>query len=235
MYLQFFSRACKVQKRARVKRGGTKNEAIATAHTMNSQHIILLILWIAYCVLHSVLASGRVKRWAEQRLGTSYRYYRFGYTLFSFAGLVAILIYQVSILSPLLFERSLALLIAASLFAAIGAALIMMNIIKYFIQLSGVKWLTSDNVTAKLERGGLHRYVRHPLYLSTFLFIWSLWVVYPYLSLLIANVAITLYTLIALRFEEQKLLAEFGEEYRNYQKEVPMILPGFKIFTTSNR
>jgi protein-S-isoprenylcysteine O-methyltransferase Ste14 len=202
---------------------------------MNNQHIILLILWVTYCVLHSILASGKVKRWTEMRLGASYKYYRFGYTLFSFVGLVAILVYQVSITSPLLFDRSLALLIPASLFAAIGAALIMLNIIKYFMQLSGVKWLTSDTVTAKLERGGLHRYVRHPLYLSTFLFIWSLWVVYPYFSLLIANAVITLYTLIALKFEEQKLLAEFGEEYRTYQKEVPMILPGFKTSTTSNR
>lgn len=202
---------------------------------MNSQHIILLTFWVAYCVLHSVLASGRVKRRAEQKLGGAYRYYRFGYTLFSFVGLVAILIYQVSISSPLLFERSRLLLIVASLFASIGAALIMLNIIKYFMQLSGVKWLTTDTVTARLERGGLHRYVRHPLYLSTFLFIWSLWVVYPYLSLLIANTVITLYTLIALRFEEQKLLAEFGEEYRNYQKEVPMILPKLsKSFRTRN-
>lgn len=187
--------------------------------------------------MHSVLASGKVKRWAQLQLGTSYKYYRFGYTLFSFVGLVAILIYQVSITSPLLFDRSLLLSIAASLFAGLGAALIMLNIIKYFMQLSGVKWLTSDAVTAKLERGGLHRHVRHPLYLSTFLFIWSLWVVYPYFSLLIANIVITLYTLIALRFEEQKLLAEFGEEYRTYQKEVPMIIPGvrtFKLFKSSS-
>lgn len=196
---------------------------------INNQHILLSTFWILYSVLHSILASGRVKRWAEKRLESSYRYYRFAYTLFAFAALVAVLIYQVSIPSPLLFHRSITVLIIASAFASLGAALIMLNIIKYFIQLSGVKWLTSHTVTARLERGGLHRYVRHPLYLSTFLFIWSLWVVYPYLSLLIANAVITLYTLIALRFEEKKLVAEFGEEYRNYQKEVPMILPGLKF------
>lgn len=206
---------------------------------MNDQHIILFVLWVAYCILHSVFASGKVKRWAEQKLGVAYRYYRFGYTLFSFVGLVGILLYQVSLQSPLLFERSFVLLMIGSLFASIGAALIMLNIIKYFMQLSGVKWLTSTTVSARLERSGLHKYVRHPLYLSTFLFIWSLWMVYPYLSLLIANTVITLYTLIALRFEEQKLLAEFGEEYKTYQKEVPMILPGLKTFqklvTTSYR
>jgi methanethiol S-methyltransferase len=192
---------------------------------MNADHIILAVAWIVYCVLHSILASGKVKRAAQQRLGERFRYYRFGYTLFAFIGFVGILIYQVSLNSPLLFEGGLAVKLIGTVFAAIGAAMVMLNIIKYFMQLSGVKWLVATTVDVKLERRGLHGYVRHPLYLSTFLFIWALWLVYPYLSLLIANIIITLYTLIALRFEEEKLLAEFGEEYRTYQREVPMILP----------
>jgi methanethiol S-methyltransferase len=192
---------------------------------MNKDHIILSAAWIVYCVLHSILASGKVKRTAQQWLGKAYRYYRFGYTVFAFIGLVAILIYQVAIDSPLMFESGLAVKLAGAVFAAVGAAMVMLNIIKYFMQLSGVKWLTKTDVDVKLERRGLHGYVRHPLYLSTFLFIWALWMVYPYLSLLIANIIITLYTLIALKFEEEKLIAEFGEEYRMYQREVPMILP----------
>jgi protein-S-isoprenylcysteine O-methyltransferase Ste14 len=192
---------------------------------MNADHIILAVAWIVYCVLHSILASGKVKRAAQQRLGERFRYYRFGYTLFAFIGFVGILIYQVSLNSPLIFEGGLAVRLIGIVFAAIGAAMVMLNIIKYFMQLSGVKWLVATTVDVKLERRGLHGYVRHPLYLSTFLFIWALWLVYPYLSLLIANIIITLYTLIALRFEEEKLLAEFGEEYRTYQREVPMILP----------
>lgn len=192
---------------------------------MNRDHIILSAAWIIYCVLHSILASGKAKRGAQQWLGAAYRYYRFGYTLFAFAGLVGILLYQVSIDSPLIFESGLGVQLIGAAFAAIGASMVMLNIIKYFMQLSGVKWLVATNVDGRLERKGLHGYVRHPLYLSTFLFIWALWIVYPYLSLLIANIIITLYTLIALKFEEDKLLIEFGEEYRMYQREVPMILP----------
>lgn len=192
---------------------------------MSHQHIILAAAWIIYCVLHSALASGKVKRSAQQWLGAAYRYYRFGYTVFAFLGLAGILVYQVSIHSPPIFDSGLAAKLIGAMLAAIGAAMIMLNIFKYFLQLSGVKWLVAANVEAKLERRGLHGYVRHPLYLSTFLFIWALWMVYPYLSLLIANIIITLYTLIALKFEEDKLLIEFGEEYRQYQREVPMIWP----------
>jgi len=195
---------------------------------MDRPHIILFIAWVLYCVVHSVLAAGSVKRRLESLLGKYYKYYRFAYTVFAFLGLVAILLYQVNINSPLLFKGTLIVQIIAAAFASIGAAMVMLNIIKYFVQLSGVRWLFGSNVPGKLEQGGLHRIVRHPLYFSTFLFIWSLWVLYPYLSLLIANLVITIYTLIALKFEEAKLIAEFGDEYRQYQKTVPMILP--KLF-----
>ena len=195
---------------------------------MNIYHIILAVAWTVYCVLHSVLASVSVKARAQRWLGSSYRYYRFTYTVFSFVGLVALLMYQVQLASPLLFETGAAVQFAASLLCGIGAAMVMLNIIKYFMQLSGVRWLVSANVNARLEQGGLHRYVRHPLYFSTFLIIWSLWVVYPYLSLLIANIIITVYTLIGISFEEQKLLKEFGQEYEEYRKRVPKIIPFMK-------
>ncbi|HYE55967.1 MAG TPA: methyltransferase [Chitinophagaceae bacterium] len=196
---------------------------------MSVEHIILLLLWIVYCVLHSVLAAGKVKRWAERWMGARYRYYRIGYTIFSFVGLVGILLYQVSITSPLLYKGSIAIQVAGCALAALGAALVMLNIIKYFVRLSGVRWLTSEKMDVKLERDGLHKYVRHPLYFSTFLFIWSLWIVYPYLSLLVANVVITSYTVVALQFEEAKLVKEFGQEYETYRKEVPRLLPKIRF------
>ena len=74
---------------------------------------------------------------------------------------------------------------------------------------------------------GIHNYVRHPLYAGTFLFIWGLLLLLPYWSLLIADSIITLYTLIGIRFEENKLVREFGKPYEEYQNEVPMIIPRF--------
>lgn len=195
---------------------------------MNASHYILAIAWAVYCILHSVLAAPGVKAAFAKWLGENARYYRFAYTLFAFAGLVGILLYQVSIPSPRLFARIPEVEWTGIVLAAIGSALVMLNIIKYFMQLSGVRWLTTERPQAKLERGGLHRYVRHPLYFSTFLFIWALWMVYPYLSLLIANSIITIYTLIGISFEEKKLLTEFGPEYDEYRKSVPKIFPFLK-------
>ena len=43
---------------------------------------------------------------------------------------------------------------------------------------------------------------------------------------LLFAVATTAYILIALRLEEHDLVTHLGDEYRRYQKEVPMLLPG---------
>jgi protein-S-isoprenylcysteine O-methyltransferase Ste14 len=77
-----------------------------------------------------------------------------------------------------------------------------------------------------LEQGGLHRYVRHPLYFGTLLFIWSLFFIYPYLNNLLACIVITGYTVFGAMLEEKKLVAEFGEKYVDYKKQVPMLIPG---------
>ena len=96
--------------------------------------------------------------------------------------------------------------------------------------MSGLKTLYIDEFKTgnSLIITGIHRYVRHPLYTGTFLFIWGLFVFMPYTSLLISNFIITGYTLLAIRFEEQKLIREFGLPYEEYKKRVPKISPSFK-------
>jgi protein-S-isoprenylcysteine O-methyltransferase Ste14 len=98
---------------------------------------------------------------------------------------------------------------------------------KYFVSLSGLKSLYQEEPAAELMITGIHRYMRHPLYSGTFLAIWGLWVLWPSASLLIANAVITIYTLLAIRLEEEKLVAEFGDQYRLYQQKVPKLIPRF--------
>ena len=85
-----------------------------------------------------------------------------------------------------------------------------------------------DNIpmVPRLLLTGVHRYVRHPLYLGTFLALWGGFLLHPSAALLISNAITTTYTLIGIRLEEAKLLREFGAPYRHYQQQVPMLLPG---------
>ena len=91
--------------------------------------------------------------------------------------------------------------------------------------LSGLRSLLQEETYSELLISGIHRYVRHPLYLGTFLFIWGLAILFPTLSLFISNLVITIYTLIGIKLEERKLVIEFGDQYRTYQQNVPKLIP----------
>jgi protein-S-isoprenylcysteine O-methyltransferase Ste14 len=77
--------------------------------------------------------------------------------------------------------------------------------------------------SSALTTSGFYRWVRHPLYFFSLLFIWLT----PALTinLLIVFVLFTLYFYIGSIYEEKRLLAEFGEAYRKYQEHVPRLVP----------
>jgi len=192
---------------------------------MSLAHIWLLCSWILYVVLHSVLAAPGVKRRAQRLLGKSYRHYRLGYTLFAFLSLAALLFFQLQVDSPLLFAQRGWTKFAGWTLSVSGALVMAVCIRKYFVSLSGIRSLLEESSRERLMITGIHRYVRHPLYLGTFMFIWGLFLLFPYLSLLIANGVITVYTCLAIPLEEAKLIDAFGEDYRHYRRQVPPLLP----------
>jgi protein-S-isoprenylcysteine O-methyltransferase Ste14 len=76
---------------------------------------------------------------------------------------------------------------------------------------------------APLITHGPYRWIRHPLYLSALLLLWS----YPDLTLdrLLLNLLFTGWVIAGTLLEERKLVASYGETYRSYQREVPMMIP----------
>ena len=70
---------------------------------------------------------------------------------------------------------------------------------------------------------GPYRWVRHPLYFFTLVLLWAM----PDLSLdrLFFNVLWSAWIVVGACLEERDLVADFGEDYRQYQKSVPMLLP----------
>lgn len=191
-------------------------------------HILLATLWIVYCVIHSLLADMRLKRKLQIWLGKKYKYYRLFYTFFAFIFLTGLLYFQISINTVQLFARHTVTIIAGSILSLSGLVLMLVCIKKYFISLSGLLSVFKEGERGSLLISGVHRYIRHPLYLGTFAFIWGLFLIFPYLSLFISNSLITIYTLIGIKLEEKKLVAEFGDSYRQYQKQVPRLIPSFK-------
>lgn len=191
----------------------------------------MAIAWILFCVLHSLLAHVDFKKWAAKKIKNSFRYYRLYYSIFAALSFMAVLAYQLRIPAVLLFKPTIFTQAAGVAIGLLGVLVMGICIKKYFNQLSGLKTLFVDEIKSgnTLIITGIHRHVRHPLYLGTFLFIWGLLIFIPLTSLLIANFIITVYTLIGIGFEEEKLIREFGSSYREYKKKVPKIIPTLRL------
>ena len=189
-------------------------------------HIILVLLWGLFGILHSLLAASWWKLIMQRWLGTHYKYYHFSYSVFAALSLTGILMFQYTIESPLLYAAPVWVKLVLCLPALAGLLIMGVVIKKYFFSLSGISVFYKQQPPVVLEQGGLHRYVRHPLYFGTLLFIWSLFLIYPYLNNGLACFEITIYTVLGARLEEKKLVAQFGEKYLSYKKHVPMLIPG---------
>jgi protein-S-isoprenylcysteine O-methyltransferase Ste14 len=191
---------------------------------MFGSHVLLGFLWVFYCFLHSLLASVVIKKKAQRVMGKHFIHYRLLYTLFAFFSLVAIIYYQLKLVPVVLFSSAF-LYYTGIVVAIAGLVLMGICIKKYFMSLSGLRSLTQERPSHQLIITGVHKYIRHPLYLGTFAFLWGFFLVKPHLSLLIADTIITLYTVFAIRLEEAKLVQEFGDDYRQYQLSVPKLWP----------
>src|SRR5688572_10117599 len=159
-----------------------------------TDHIILVVLWVLFGILHSVLAAGWWKQKMQRWLGANYKYYHFSYSVFAAVFLIGILVFQYTMHSPLLYEAPVWVKGLLCLPVLAGLLIMLVVIRKYFFSLSGISVFYKQQPPPVLEQGGLHRFVRHPLYSGTLLFIWSLFFIFPYLNNLLACIVITLYT-----------------------------------------
>lgn len=192
-------------------------------------HIVLALLWILYCLTHSVLAAAPVKSKIQIFIGNSYKYYRLAYNVFALLTLALILWYQVRMDTIQLLNRSVVLTVLGILISLSGLLIMVVCIKKYFLSFSGLDAVMNIQQSEPLMISGIHKYVRHPLYLGTFMFIWGIFLVYPTLSWVIADSVITIYTLIGIEIEEKKLVEEFGDQYKTYKKRVPKLIPRLRF------
>jgi methanethiol S-methyltransferase len=115
-------------------------------------------------------------------------------------------------------------------FAGFGIVLISTFLINHF-ELFGLQqaWLNLRGGKAEapeLRQPFLYRWVAHPLYAGFFLAFWAT----PHMTVghLLLAIALSVYMLIAIRYEEHDLTGVFGDDYRRYRSGVGMLVPRFR-------
>ncbi len=193
---------------------------------------ILTGYWIMFCVLHHITAMEKCKNWFIFKMGTGFRYYRLIYSSIATVTLIIVLWRQFSVKSI-----DLGISIVIKYFVALplgmtGFCLMCITIRKYFFKLSGISVFYRKAHSTSLELYGIHKYIRHPLYLGSLMFAWALMLFFSLMSGLIACIVITIYLVIGIKSEEKKLMIIFGETYKNYRDKTPGLIPHIRIQIT---
>lgn len=197
---------------------------------MLSSHLLLALAWIVYFVIHSLMAHLPVKNWFRKKMGQFFKLYRLFYSISAIGLLLPVLYWQLRIPSPRLWSNDLLIGIPAALLTVAGLLGTTICLKKYLVSPQGFNDLFFEGMKPELQVTGLHRIVRHPLYLSTFIFLGGLVLFFPFVSNIMAYVLLIVYVLLAIPLEENKLVEMYGEAYQRYQREVPALIPMWSIF-----
>jgi methanethiol S-methyltransferase len=191
--------------------------------------LLLLMGWILFGVLHSVLASGRAKAVAATWLGRYFKYYRLAYNLLSLVLMLGLFYYQLSQEKLLLWSPGLGSSLAGAGLAGIGLGVLLLALRQYnMAEFGGWEVLGGAEGTLApplLRTQGLLRLVRHPLYTGTLLVVWGLWLLEAGAAGLVTAASVTLYIRIGIYYEEKKLIRTFGQQYLVYRQRTPMLFP----------
>jgi protein-S-isoprenylcysteine O-methyltransferase Ste14 len=193
------------------------------------EYLILLFLWVIWCVLHSTMISTSVTTYLKARLKETFRFYRLFYNIVALITLVPVLLYSASIPGEPLIRwqgyfkiLQLFLFVCALYFFIAG----MMNY--DMLQFMGIRQIrngeshVSLSESGTLNTTGVMGITRHPWYLAAIMILWARPV---NVQELITNIILTAYLITGAFLEERKLLMAFGDTYRDYQQSVSMLVP----------
>jgi len=210
-----------------IDRGGLGDGSLTAVAVLVDVGLLLL-----FAAQHSVMARAGFKRWWTKIVPSAVE--RSTYVLFSSVCLVVLFAFWWPLTATIWdvgAQPWRGLLVAVSL-AGFGIVLASSLLIDHF-DLFGLRQVFARLRARQTEEHAfatplLYRIVRHPLYLG---FVIAFWVT-PTMTVghMLFAVATTGYILVAIQFEERDLVRVFGEQYVDYRREVPMLVPGTHRF-----
>jgi len=198
--------------------------------------LIIFIFFALYGIIHSILASKKVKIQFKKTFGELIAFYRLLYNVFALGTFY--LIYEI-LPKPHLIIYDLPnpydLLVLIPQFLSLAGLFWAFKYICFteFIGLDQIKRYFEKNYTSELDEEltllikGPYKYSRHPVYFFSIMFL----LFRPTMDLFYLTffICIVAYFYIGAYYEEIKLTGHFGDIYSDYKKSVPRIFP-VKIF-----
>jgi protein-S-isoprenylcysteine O-methyltransferase Ste14 len=206
---------------------------------VNIASIILLFTLFAFS--HTWLASLKIKRALAEKIGIKIAFYRLFYNASSiifFLTFLAVTPKPDFIIYDLRFPFDM-ITFALQVLSFIGLVWAARQPdLKEFIGTAQIgRYLRGEYYVDELDEkqifkiNGAFKYVRHPIYFFSILFLG----LRPSMNLfyLVMFICIVIYFYIGSIYEERKLVELFGDEYREYQKQVSRMVP-WKVLSSNH-
>jgi methanethiol S-methyltransferase len=194
------------------------------------KYLVIIILWAGYCALHSYLISISFTNLMDRLLKKYYAFYRLFYVLISLILLIPLINFtdqsESTVIITYVFPFSVIrnVIMWGALLLFFWAFFFDYDSLSFF----GIRQILAfgkekkTNQKTELKKKGLLGIIRHPMYFALIIFLWC--GTFRVMDIVV-NTVLTIYVLIGTLLEEKKLVAEFGEAYTEYKKEVPMLIP----------
>jgi protein-S-isoprenylcysteine O-methyltransferase Ste14 len=194
------------------------------------KYIILSILWILWCFLHSFFTTTGVTTWFKSHLNEKFAYYRIFYNVFAIVTVLPLLSWQSIIPGPVVIALSPFLRIFQYAALVLSAVVVVGSFFTFDVwEFTGFRQIQQrqQKTTEKpvISQHGFYGIVRHPMYLGGFLFFVALSLNAP-LAQFLGYSILAMYMIVGTILEDRRLARELGDVYREYQKEVSMFFPG---------
>ncbi len=189
--------------------------------------LINVVLLAAFGVQHSVMARPAFKAWWTRFVPPSIE--RSTYVVLSSAVLL-LLYWQWRTMPTVIWDvwqpagrLALWVLFWLGWAIALGATFMVSHFDLFGLRQVFLAWRGKPYTHIGFHARWLYRLVRHPLMLGFLIAFWAA----PTMTAghLLFSIAMTGYILIATQLEEHDLVAALGNQYRDYRRQVPMLLP----------
>ena len=190
-------------------------------------YFLIIAVFLAYFVLHSLLASIMLKQWLAKKWPTVIPYYRLVFNVLAIILCIPLLIIMLLYPGEILWQwQGISFYITSAI--AVLALLGFIVSLQYYdlSEFWGIRQLKERNDSVydqeNFHISPFHRYVRHPWYFFAIVLIWTRDV--SSVQLLV-YLLVTAYFFFGSYLEERKLIAYHGEVYKKYQQKVAGIIP----------